>query len=205
MENMPHRGSNLAGNNTPATSGRRHEERSFLDDVELPKPKEEAKPMNHMKRSHYDDGKGGKLKLIIGGIVAVVALILIIVAVKMVMTPGAHTTVGIDKNRYQAVFFTNGQVYFGKLKELSPSSMSLTDIYYLQTKNNNLTDEKDSKNPQTTSAQDAANVELIKLGSEIHGPDDEMIISKDQVLFFENLKEDGKVAQTITQYKSQKK
>jgi hypothetical protein len=204
MENMPHRGSNLAGNNNPATSGRRHEERSFLDDVELPKPKEETKPMNHMKRGRYDDDKGGKVKLIIGGIVAVIVLIAIIVAVKMFMTPSAHTTVGIDKNQYQAVFFTNGQVYFGKLKEMSPSSMSLTDVYYLETQNDDQKDEKDSKNPQSTSAQDSSNVKLIKLGNEIHGPEDEMIISKDQVLFFENLKQDGKVAQTIKQYKTQK-
>ena len=40
-----------------------------------------------------------------------------------------------------------------------------------------------------------------KLGQEIHGPEDEMIISKDHVLFYENLKSDGKVSQSIEQYK----
>lgn len=44
-------------------------------------------------------------------------------------------------------------------------------------------------------------MQLIKLGDEIHGPEDEMILSKDQVLFYENLKTDGKVAQSIEKYK----
>jgi len=41
---------------------------------------------------------------------------------------------------------------------------------------------------------------LIKLGSEIHGPDDEMIVSKDQILFFENLKKDSQVSASIDKY-----
>lgn len=105
----------------------------------------------------------------------------------------------IDGSKYQAVFFTNGQVYFGKLKPLNHEYMKLTDIYYLQTK----TDEKtDSKNPQETSA-DQGVPELIKLGGEIHGPEDEMIISKDQLLFYENLKTDGQVAKSIKKHKGQ--
>jgi hypothetical protein len=79
--------------------------------------------------------------------------------------------------------------------------MKLTDIFYLQTHNTSA----DSKNPQQTTSQQSNDVQLIKLGSEVHGPDDEMIISKDQVLFFENLKKDGKVTDSISKYLSQKK
>ena len=104
----------------------------------------------------------------------------------------------IDSSRYQAVFFTNGQVYFGKLRNLNGDYFRLNDVFYLQTK----TDEE-SSNPQETSTEDNANVQLVKLGSEIHGPEDEMIISKDQVLFFENLKSDGKVSDSITRYLSE--
>jgi ABC-type Zn uptake system ZnuABC Zn-binding protein ZnuA len=43
-------------------------------------------------------------------------------------------------------------------------------------------------------------VQLIKLGSEVHGPEDAMMIAKAQVLFYENLKPDGKVAQSISKY-----
>ena len=103
---------------------------------------------------------------------------------------------GIDGGKYQAVFFTNGQVYFGKLAVVGGGSLKLTDVFYLQTESS--TD--DSGSLQEASS-DQNNVQLIKLGSEIHGPEDEMIISKEQVLFYENLKTDGKVAQSIDQYK----
>ena len=103
----------------------------------------------------------------------------------------------IDSSKYQAVFFTNGQVYFGKLQAAGGDYMKLTDIYYLQTQASSGTD---SSNPQQTTS-DQSNVQLIKLGDEIHGPEDQMIISKDQMLFYENLKADGKVAKSIEQYK----
>lgn len=113
-----------------------------------------------------------------------------------------QASTGIDTNKYQAVFFTNGQVYFGKLQSFNGEYMKLTDIYYLQSQQA-AEENKDSKNPQQTSS-DQGNVQLIKLGDEIHGPEDEMIVSKEQVLFYENLKADGKVAKSIEQHKSTK-
>jgi len=110
-----------------------------------------------------------------------------------------NTGAAIDGSKYQAVFFPNGQIYFGKLKQVNNEYMQLTDIYYLQAPASAETD--DSKNPQKTST-DQNNVQLIKLGDEIHGPEDKMVISKDQVLFYENLKPDSKVAQSIEKYKS---
>lgn len=106
----------------------------------------------------------------------------------------------IDGGKYQAVFLTSGQVYFGKLSFLNDNYMKLTDVFYIQT--NSTSD--DSDNPQK-SKTDSNNMQLIKLGNEIHGPDDAMIISRDQVLFYENLKSDGKVTQSIQQYKNENK
>jgi hypothetical protein len=37
----------------------------------------------------------------------------------------------------------------------------------------------------------------VKLGNEIHGPEQEMQISSSQVIFWENLKNDGKVVDAI--------
>lgn len=107
----------------------------------------------------------------------------------------------IDTNKYQAVFFTNGQVYFGKLERLNGGYFKLNDIFYLQAQ---AKAEGTSENPQETTNQAASDVQLIKLGSEIHGPDDSMIMSEDQILFFENLKKDGKVADSIAKYKAVK-
>lgn len=117
-------------------------------------------------------------------------------------TRGAATN-AIDTSKYQAVFFTNGQVYFGKLQLAGGDYMKLTDIYYLQNNQQSATEGEDANNPQQAST-DQNNVQLIKLGDEIHGPEDEMMISKDQVLFYENLKTDGKVAQSIKQHKESK-
>lgn len=103
----------------------------------------------------------------------------------------------IDTSKYQAVFLTNGQVYFGKLQSYDSEYMKLTDIFYLQT---NSGDNTDSKNPQKTTS-DNGDVRLVKLGDEIHGPEDQMVISKDQMLFYENLKPKGKVAQSIDEFK----
>lgn len=110
-------------------------------------------------------------------------------------------TAVIDGGKYQAVFFTNGQVYFGKLSSINGDYMRLKNVYYLQNK----TSGEDETSPQAASAQDAADVELIKLGNEIHGPEDEMLISKDQILFFENLKPAGTVSQTISNYQKDNK
>lgn len=142
-----------------------------------------------------------KLKLAVVG--AVVALLLVVAAVGWLVyrsSSSAH----IDSNKYQAVFFTNGQVYFGKLQKLSGDYFRLNDIFYIQAKPNGGEDDANkSQNPQETSEQTASDLQLIKLGSEVHGPEDEMIISKEQILFFENLKKDGKVSDTINKYHKQ--
>lgn len=108
----------------------------------------------------------------------------------------------IDTSKYQAVFFTNGQVYFGKLEQVDGGHLKLTKVFYLQTKTDMSAKETDSKNPQETST--SSDVQLIKLGDEVHGPEDEMIINKEQVLFYENLKSDSKVSSSIEEYLNKK-
>lgn len=110
----------------------------------------------------------------------------------------------IDTSKYQAVFFTNGQVYFGKLSSVGGDYYKLTQIYYIQAKETPVAP-ADSDNPQATDdAQQLANPELVKLGGEIHGPEDAMIINRDQVLFFENLKKDSKVTDVINKDRAAK-
>src|SRR5690606_18965434 len=95
-------------------------------------------------------------------------------------------------------FLSNGQVYFGKLEAVNKDYMRLTDIYYLQSQQS-ATDVGSSDNPQESTD---GNVQLIKLGEEIHGPEDEMIVSKEHLLFFENLRQDGNVTRSINQHKN---
>lgn len=153
----------------------------------------------HRAPAHRTKEKKPRTKLVLI-IVAVVVAIVLVVGGCFAWSKFGGSALPIDGGKYQAVFFTNGQVYFGKLSTINKDYLKLTDIYYLQSDTNA---ETDSENPQTTNKNSNANVQLIKLGQEVHGPEDAMIISRDQVLFYENLKSDGKVAQTISQYKSQ--
>lgn len=92
-----------------------------------------------------------------------------------------------DADLYQAVFLTNGQVYFGKLSNTTDSFVTLTDVYYLQT---NATDQKQA-------LQGDDNIALVKLGGELHGPTDAIQIHRDAILMVEDLRKDSKLVQII--------
>lgn len=167
-------------------------EASIPPETPTPTPVPRVEPATHAPR-RFEPKKTNKKTLIIAG---AIAGLIALVAIIGFLLPKGDSLGAIDSGKYQAVFFTNGQVYFGKLHPLSDGYMKLTDIFYLQTKA-----QSDSKNPQKTNQENDPGVDLIKLGNEIHGPEDAMIISKEQILFFENLKDDGKVSQTIKGYR----
>ena len=102
----------------------------------------------------------------------------------------------VDQDKYQAVFLTNGQVYFGKVASLSGNYVNLGEIYYL-----NSQQQPEAKDKTAAAAQ--TSFSLVKLGCELHGPSDQMIINREQVSFWENLNADGKVAKAIDQWKTQ--
>jgi hypothetical protein len=91
----------------------------------------------------------------------------------------------------QAVFLTNGQVYFGYVDNASSQIVHVRDIYYLKT--------QDLANP-ATDATGQKKLALIKMGSELHGPTNEVYINRDQILFIETMKSDSKVNQAIQKY-----
>ncbi|MDP2736693.1 MAG: hypothetical protein Q8O59_02830 [bacterium] len=101
-----------------------------------------------------------------------------------------------DFSRYQAVFLSNGQVYFGKVTDANIQTLVLENIYYLRSAGNLQTSE--AKNSTTTPETD--NFSLVKLGNELHGPEDKMSINLSQVLFVEDLKIDSKVVEAIRAY-----
>lgn len=99
----------------------------------------------------------------------------------------------IKDAQYQAVFLddANGQVYFGNLSVFNDKFYMLSDIFYVRV---------EQVQPETAT-DPAQNISLAKLGNELHGPEDAMYISRDKVLFWENLKDDGKVVTAIVEYK----
>ncbi len=97
---------------------------------------------------------------------------------------------------WEAIFLTNGQVYFGRIVKQSNDTIDLKDIYYLQVTGQI----QPAPENQAAAAQQEQQLSLVKLGDELHGPKDYMVINRNQVLFTEELKEDSKVVDAIKRY-----
>ena len=124
-------------------------------------------------------------------LVVLIALILVVLVVRTQLFRAGISTLfaptaaeAIDRNAYQAVFLTNGSTYFGKLQPQGDSWFLLSDVFYLSV------------------SDQSAPPQLIKRGSEAQGPKEPMIIPSDQVLFIENLRDDGDVVSLIKKFKS---
>jgi hypothetical protein len=124
--------------------------------------------------------------LLFSATIVVVALVAL-----LYLGGGSKEAKQINEQKYQAVFLTNGQVYFGKLTDINSSYADLRGIFYLNV--NQQVQPRENEQAQN-------NITLVKLGCELHGPNDQMVINRDQVTFWENLKSDGQVAKAIDQW-----
>jgi hypothetical protein len=101
----------------------------------------------------------------------------------------------VNTKQYQAVFLTNSQVYFGKIADLNNKFFVLNDVFYIENQN--------SSTSQSSSSATPTSYTLRRLGdTELHGPQNQMVINRDQISFWENLKDSGKVVTKIKEYKS---
>lgn len=107
---------------------------------------------------------------------------------------GGAQSAHVDSKKMQAVFLNGGQVYFGNIKSITDQYVRMSNIYYLRV------NQQVQPNGQTSNNQD---ISLVKLGCELHGPQDSMVINQGQVIFWENLKDDGQVAKAVADYVKQ--
>jgi len=125
---------------------------------------------------------------IVVGIASVAGLLLIVVLgfkVYWLTFKSFEERKRIDPTTYQAIFLDDQQIYFGKLKDIDSLYPVLEDVYYLMLE-----------------GEDKSSGRLVKLGqTEPHGPYDYMIINREHILFWENLKPDSRVIQTIKNLK----
>lgn len=160
------------------------------NEPEQPAPHEEHKPKAEKPAHNHASGDVNESKWYrLGGGAAVIIVALLIgaaLALFLSFKPAAESEL-VDSERLQAVFLTNDQVYFGKITSINDKYVVLSNIYYLQTSSTNKT---------TTSN----NISLVKLGCELHKPQDRMVISQEQVSFWENLQADGQVAKAVKSY-----
>jgi hypothetical protein len=123
-------------------------------------------------------------------LLVLIALVLLVMVVRTQLFRAGISTLFapgpmevVDRNAYQAVFLTNGTTYFGKLEEQGDQWFTLSDVFYL-------------------SAAEETGTQLIKRGSEAQGPKSPMLIPRAQILFIENLRDDGQIVVAIKKYKS---
>ncbi len=77
----------------------------------------------------------------------------------------------VDKEGYQSLTLTGGKEYFGKITSMTTQNVVLEDIYYVR--------ENGNKN----------DISLVKLGCELHQPEDKMTFVRSNVQLWGNLKE----------------
>lgn len=85
---------------------------------------------------------------------------------------------------YQAVLLSNGSAYFGKIEGLGTPYPQLTEVYYVQSR----------QNPETKQTMNI----LVKRGNELHGPD-RMILNANDIVFIEPVNPSSRVAQLIAE------
>jgi len=180
---------------SPAQPQRTTEERTPQDDA-TPRAPRVAQESQEPRASR----KGGRSSRGLLTTISIIGILLIVVLGGWFAwnTLNANQESGIDKDKYQAVFLSNGQIYFGKLHAYNNEYLRLTSGYYPQQTNTDATDS------ETTQAAQNGSIKLIPVGDEIPWSEDEIFISKKQVLHFENLKSDSKVSQLITQNQASK-
>lgn len=143
-------------------------------------------------QSHKSKKSNGKLPKILSLVLLFSGTLIAIAVIVLLAFGGAKSESSfVDKNKYQAIFLNGGQVYFGKIGEYTSKYLTLTDIYYLRV----------NQQVQPGTQETTNDVSLAKLGNELHGPEDEMVINRSEVQFWENLKDDGQVVKAITEYK----
>jgi len=168
-----------------------------------PQPVMQAQPhVVHQASGHRDtsDKKSPKKWLIVL-IIAVVILILGGLGCWMWTAKSGNVDTGINSSEYQAVFTTNGQVYLGKLSPYNGTYLRLTNAFIVVSPTTGQ-NSSDTKKSDSTDALNKTDTQLVKITSGILEPQDEMFVARSQVLFYENLKPDGKAAKLIQQNNS---
>ena len=86
---------------------------------------------------------------------------------------------------YWAVYLDSGQVFYGKKGNPDKNYVTMTDVFYYQ--------------PGVRSTK-SGNIRIIKVGTEIHQPQDYVYVNKLHIERQEQLSDDSKVVKAIEQY-----
>lgn len=170
----------------------------FMSRGNSPQPAPQTPASNHRpakKRGFNWNGKAIRIEWF--AFTLLVALVLVGAIGLMVFNNWNTKTEAdyIKAGKYQAIFLNGGSTsgsvdyttYFGHVSKVTDKYIVLNNIYYLTT--------------STSSDGKTVTPQLTKLGcQQLHSPNDEMIINRSQVAFWENLDDSGKVVTAIKDY-----
>ncbi len=152
----------------------------------LPKPVD--KPVIN-KPASGQNGRSRWLWPVIG-----VVVVIVVIAVIKFWPRDNSARLSFGANDFQAVFLSNGQVYFGQVSDLEANYVKLENIYYLRLREPLQTQGKISAENEADAKGEPT---LVKFGTELHQPKDVMLINRDHILFIEELDPNSKVATAI--------
>ncbi len=119
---------------------------------------------------------------------AIVLLILIVIATATITRhldgSSSNLPAAINRSDFQSVLLTNGQLYFGRLSAAGAEAYVLRHVYYLAS--------------QSSSAGQPAQRTLVPLVKDVQGPEDLMVIPRNEVVYIENLRPSGAAATLLT-------
>lgn len=97
----------------------------------------------------------------------------------------------VNNNGYQVVYMASGQAYFGKLKNTTGDYLVLDTPYTAQDV------QSQTEGEQASTPSTAGTTTLLKVSQQQYGPTEVMSLKSDQVLFWQNLRDDSKVTEAI--------
>lgn len=101
----------------------------------------------------------------------------------------------IDTNTYQVVYLANGQAYFGKLQNTNGRFLVMKTPYTMQDVKTPSQEVVDADTAKETEPQTSTT--LIKVSGQVYGPDESIALKAEQVVFWQNLRDDSKVSQAL--------
>jgi len=121
-----------------------------------------------------------------------IVFIIILLSYKFLFLSSSHRSLyQHNQSIFYSVFLSNDQVYFGHITEETSSTIILKDVYYLKT--TNPTSPGNTLNEATVSAK----MSLVKLGKEMHGPKDQIVINREHVIYYEEMGVDSTIMKAI--------
>lgn len=100
------------------------------------------------------------------------------------------TVPSLGEARYQAVFLTNGQAYFGHFRDRIGPYARVDDAYYIQTQEGETSADGTAQPPGS---------KLVRRGVELHAPRQPFYVAKSAIVFVEDVGSASEIAKFMDQ------